>query len=80
MLEFYWELGRDIVALKAESQWGNGIINQLSIDLRKMFPRQGGFSARNIWDIKRWYLFYYEQVTKMRQLVAEFGRQPIDQS
>ena len=38
MLEFYWELGRDIVALKAESQWGNGVINQLSIDLRKMFP------------------------------------------
>ncbi len=88
MLEFYWELGRDIVALKAESQWGNGIINQLSIDLRKMFPGQGGFSARNIWDIKRWYLFYYEQVTKMRQLVAEsndtkmrqlvaeFGQQP----
>ena len=22
MLEFYWSLGRDIVALKAESKWG----------------------------------------------------------
>jgi hypothetical protein len=28
MLEFYWELGRDIVALKAESQWGTGVLQQ----------------------------------------------------
>ena len=33
MLEFYWSLGRDIVALKAESQWGSGFFNQLSLDL-----------------------------------------------
>ncbi len=81
MLEFYWSLGRDIVALKAESQWGSGVINQLSLDLRKMFPGKSGFSARNIWDIKRWYLFYYHEVTKLRQLIAESGetklRQPV---
>lgn len=91
MLEFYWELGRDIVALKAESRWGSGVINQLSLDLRKMFPGQSGFSARNIWDIKRWYLFYYKHIinvrqavaesgdTKMRQAVAEFGHQLSDE-
>lgn len=81
MLEFYWSLGRDIVALKAESQWGSGVINQLSLDLRKIFPGKSGFSARNIWDIKRWYLFYYQEVTKLRQLIAESGdtklRQPV---
>ena len=81
MLEFYRSLGRDIVALKAESQWGSGVINQLSLDLRKMFPGKSGFSARNIWDIKRWYLFYYQEVTKLRQLIAESGdtklRQPV---
>jgi hypothetical protein len=26
MLRFYWSLGRDIVELKAESKWGDGII------------------------------------------------------
>lgn len=26
MLEFYWSLGRDIVALKAESKWGTGVL------------------------------------------------------
>ena len=73
MLEFYWELGRDIVALKADSRWGSGVINQLSLDLRKMFPEQSGFSTRNIWDIKRWYLFYYKHTTKVRQVVAQSG-------
>ena len=71
MLEFYWSLGKDIVALKAESKWGSGIINQLSVDLQNLFPSQKGFSARNIWDIKKWYLFYSEQFIKLRQPVAE---------
>lgn len=35
MLEFYWSLGRDIVALKAESKWGTGVLQQLSLDLQK---------------------------------------------
>ena len=83
MLEFYWSLGRDIVALKAESKWGSGIINQLSVDLQNLFPSQKGFSARNIWDIKKWYLFYSEQFIKLRQPVAEveeaIRQQPVDE-
>ena len=53
MLEFYWELGRDIVALKAESQWGSGFFKQLSLDLREMFPDKDGFSVTNLKYIKR---------------------------
>lgn len=64
MLEFYWSLGRDIVAIKAESKWGSGGLQQLSIDLQQMFPEEKGFSYRNIRYMKQWYLFYYEQVTK----------------
>ena len=33
MLRFYWELGRDIVEMKAESRWGSGFIDDLSKDL-----------------------------------------------
>ena len=73
MLEFYWELGRDIVALKAESQWGSGFFKQLSLDLREMFPDKDGFSVTNLKYIKRWYLFYYEHVINRQQLVDDFG-------
>jgi len=73
MLEFYWSLGRDIVALKAESQWGSGFFNQLSLDLKKIFPGESGFSVTNLKYMKRWYLFYFEQVTNRQQLIDELG-------
>lgn len=73
MLEFYWSLGRDIVALKAESQWGSGFFNQLSLDLKRIFPGESGFSVTNLKYMKRWYLFYFEQVTNRQQLVDELG-------
>ena len=73
MLEFYWELGRDIVALQAESHWGSGFFNQLSLDLKDAFPNEKGFSSRNIRYIKKWYLFYYEEITKLQQLAAQLA-------
>ena len=47
MLSFYWSIGRDIVALKAESKWGSGFFNQLSLDLKTAFPDETGFSYTN---------------------------------
>lgn len=60
MLEFYWGLGRDIVALQAEIKWGSGFFNQLSLDMRKTFPNETGFSVTNLKYMKRWYTFYRE--------------------
>ena len=71
LLEFYWSLGHDIVLLKAESQWGSGVLQQLSIDLQQMFPEQKGFSYRNIRYIKQWYSFYYQEFTKLHQAGAK---------
>lgn len=75
MLEFYWGLGRDIVALKAEQTWGSGLVEQLSLDLKEAYPNQKGFSARNIWNAKRWYLFYNQDITILHQVGAEFLHQ-----
>lgn len=81
MLGFYWSLGRDIVALKAESKWGSGVINQLSVDLQNLFPSQKGFSVTNLKYIKRWYLFYYDQIIIRQQAADEFkglnSQQPV---
>lgn len=71
MLEFYWSLGYDIVALKAESKWGTGVLQQLSLDLKKMFPNETGFSYRNIRYMRQWYSFYYQHVTNWQQPVAK---------
>lgn len=34
------------------------IVEQLSLDLQNKFPDEKGFSARNLWNMKKWYLFY----------------------
>ena len=38
LLKLYWSIGGDIVRLKAEAKWGDGIIEQLSQDLKTNFP------------------------------------------
>ena len=57
-LYFNWQLGRDLVMRKAEETWGSGIVEQVSLDLQSEFPDVKGFSARNLWNMKKWYSFY----------------------
>ena len=57
-LLFNWQLGRDLVERKAEDKWGSGIVEQVSLDLQKEFPNIKGFSARNLWNMKKLYSFY----------------------
>lgn len=79
MLEFYWSLGHDIVAIKAESKWGTGVLQQLSADLQQIFPNEKGFSYRNIRYIKQWYLFYYDEFTKWHQAGAKLPNSKMHQ-
>ena len=57
-LLFNWLLGRNLVVLRAEEKWGNGVVEELSLDLQDAFPGVKGFSARNLWFMKQWYSFY----------------------
>ena len=57
-LLFNWQLGRDLVQKKAEERWGAGVVEQISLDLKKEFPKDEGFSTSNLWYMKKWYLFY----------------------
>ena len=79
MLEFYWSVGRDLVTLRAEERWGAGVVKQFALDMRQAFPNEIGFSDTNVKYMKRWYLFYYEQVIKGQQVVDLIGHQAGDQ-
>ena len=67
-----WQMGRDLVQKKAEERGGAGIVEQVSLDLRREFPDSSNFSARNLWYMKQWYLFYTENMEKLKQPVSEF--------
>ena len=75
-LLFNWQLGRDLVQKKAEERWGAGVVEQLSLDLKREFPNDNGFSERNLWYMKQWYLFYNcdNDHKILQQLVAELQR------
>ena len=60
-LLFNWQLGRDLVQKKAEERWGAGVVEQISLDLKKEFPEDEGFSTSNLWYMKKWYLFYTKE-------------------
>ncbi|MBO6025024.1 MAG: DUF1016 family protein [Bacteroidales bacterium] len=79
MLEFYWSVGRDLVALRAEERWGAGVVKQFALDMRQAFPDETGFSDTNVKYMKRWYLFYYERVIKGQQPVDQIGYQAGDE-
>ena len=68
----YWELGDSIVKKQAETNWGDGLIVQLSKDLTAEFPDMSGFSQRNIKYIRQWYKFYNQDIQFGQQLVARF--------
>ena len=69
-LLFNWQLGRDLVQKKAEERWGAGVVEQVSLDLKHEFPDANGFSASNLWFMKRWYLFYTQGKTEILHLLA----------
>ena len=70
-LLFNWQLGRDLVQKKAEERWGAGVVEQVSLDLKREFPDAEGFSARNLRYMKQWYLFYTIEAENRQRSVAE---------
>lgn len=71
MLKFYWGLGRDIVAMKAESRWGSKFFKNLSKDLKEANQKATCFSEGNLKYMKNFYCMY--------QPYFEIGQQVADQ-
>jgi len=71
LIELYWSIGSDIVAKQAESVWGSGVFEKISNDIREAFPDLKGFSTRNLYNMKRFYLFYNQENLILHQVGAK---------
>lgn len=69
-IELYWKIGKIILEKQDEEGWGKSIVEKISNDLQNDYPESNGFSARNLWDMRRFYSRYAKD-EKLRQLVAE---------
>lgn len=70
-VRLYWWLGEHIIDAQEKQSWGKSIIEHLANDLKRAFPEaKHGFSPRNLWDMRRFYL-EYRDLPNLRQAVAE---------
>ena len=79
MLQFYWELGKDIVEKKAESRWGSGFMKNLSRDLKEVNPDATCFSETNLLYMKNFYLLYQPYLEITPQLGEQITQQVVEQ-
>ena len=70
-LRFNWMLGRDIVEMDVEQRWGEGVIEQLSKDLKEKLPHVEGLSVTNLRYCRRFYLLYSQVSMIHPQLEGE---------
>ena len=68
LILLYWDIGREITVRQEKLGWGEAVIDRLSADLQHALPQSTGFSARNLRDMKRFYLAYSD---------GEFWRQAV---
>ncbi|MFN7507924.1 MAG: YhcG family protein, partial [Limnobacter sp.] len=71
LLQFYWELGADILAQQASQRWGSGFLENLSRDLMQEFPDMKGFSKRNLEQIRRWHQFWSQHPAIAKQAASQ---------
>ena len=71
MLQFYWELGADMVDKQTQFAWGSGFLTQLSADLMREFPNTAGFSKRNLEQIRRWHAFWNQPPAIAKQAASQ---------
>lgn len=64
MIQFYWQLGIDILEKQQNSVWGSKFLDQLSIDLQKEFAGAKGFSVRNLKFMRQFAELYPDSIRK----------------
>ncbi len=72
LIALYWDIGKAIAERQKAEGWGKSIVEQLANDLRLAFPGMAGFSSRNIWYMRNFYLEYYQN-QKLQPLVAQIS-------
>ena len=71
LIELYWQIGQLIVERQRSEGWGKSVVEKLAQDLQAEFPGMSGFSPRNVWRMRAFYLAYTEEVRKLPRPVAE---------
>lgn len=75
VLEFYWNLGRDIVSRQYANTYGSGFYKTLSEDLKRKLPDAKEFSTTNLKYMGYFYSLYSPVVENRPQAVENLDEQ-----
>lgn len=72
LITLYWEIGEEIYNQQQQKGWGKSIVEVLASELQKEFPDIKGFSARNLWNMRNFYVTYSDNKF-LQPMVAEIS-------
>lgn len=72
LVSLYWDIGRLVVERQQDARHGAAITERLADDLRAAFPDMRGFSRRNVFYMREFFLLYRDD-PKVQPLVAQIG-------
>jgi len=79
LILLYWDLGRAIVQAQTEKGYGNAVVERIVADLHQAFPAIKGFSPRNVWRMRAFYLSWTESAKNERQGATGLAREILPQ-
>lgn len=72
IITLYWDLGKMIVERQKRHNWGDSIVKNLAQDLQLEFPGVAGYSADNLWRMRKFYM-HFKDNAKLAPLVQEIS-------
>ncbi len=72
LIGLYWDIGKMIVGRQEKDGWGKSVVERLAGDLQQEFPGMLGFSAQNLWYMRKFY-FEYRRFANLQPLVGEIS-------
>jgi len=73
LIDLYWNIGEYLHNKLSNSEWGDGVVKQLSIYISKNYPDLKGFSDKNLWRMKQFYETYSAPDGKLSPLVRQIS-------
>lgn len=79
LITLYWDIGKIIVAAQRTKGYGKQVVEQLAKDLHEAFPSIAGFSPRNVWRMRAFYLAWSEEGQTHHQPVEDLDSKILPQ-
>jgi predicted nuclease of restriction endonuclease-like (RecB) superfamily len=79
LILLYWDIGKIIVEAQNTKGYGKQVVEQLAEDLHTAFPKMNGFSPRNVWRMRAFYLAWTDESQKHQQPVGNLDSKILPQ-